>query len=467
MRQIWLGFQALNSVLLLAVLLGTSDGAQRNVLLLISDNQDFGDVGFNGHPVIQTPHLDRLAKESVRFSHAFATTASCGASRAVLYTGLFTHGNGQYGHSHSFHNQSLRQNVTTVFGMLREAGYATALIGKDHVVTRDDSRLHAEFRKDSKRDQVQMAKDAAEFLRDTGDKPFLLAVGFHDPHPTSRAGWGLSDEQRLPTTPVYDPKQAVIPYYLHDRPEVREGLAGYYQQISQLDTGVGMMLDVLKQSGKAEDTLIMFFSDHGSSEPGAMGNLYEPGVHIPFLVSRPDLQSPGMTNSAMITLCDVTPTILDWTGVKPSYPLHGRSFLPILEQQKPEGWDDVLLDHVMHEVTQYYPMRAIRDRQYKLIWNIAWRLEYPLPIDTMRRKTWTETLRRGEKKIGPRTVENFLFRDEIELYDLEADPAEVNNLAADPAHQAVKLKMLARLRDRLTETADPWLDRHPVPGLND
>src|SRR5690606_33432297 len=104
-----------------------------------------------------------------------------------------------------------------------------------------------------------------------------------------------------------------------------EGLAGYYEQISQLDSGVGMVLDVLKESGRADDTLVIFFSDHGSSEPGAMGNLYEPGVHVPFLVYHPQLKRPGSANGAMISLADVTPTILDWTGVDAPYPLHGRS----------------------------------------------------------------------------------------------------------------------------------------------
>jgi N-sulfoglucosamine sulfohydrolase len=171
-------------------------------------------------------------------------------------------------------------------------------------------------------------------------------------------------------------------------------------------------------------------------------------------------------NTALITLADVTPTLLEWTGVKPPYPLHGRSFLRILDQERPSGWDEVLLDHVMHEITQYYPMRALRDRQYKLIWNMAWRLEYPLPIDTVARRTWTETVRRGDTMLGPRRVEKFLFRDEIELYDLAADPAEVRNLADDPGHVAVKKRMLARLHERLTATKDPWLERHPVPGRN-
>src|SRR5690606_28444195 len=109
--------------------------------------------------------------------------------------------------------------VTTVFGLLRNAGYATALIGKDHVVTRDDARHHAEFRPAvSGRNLPHMRDRAREFLESVRDKPFLLTIGFQDPHPTSLEGWGFTDAQRLPGTPRYVPAQAVIPYYVHDRP---------------------------------------------------------------------------------------------------------------------------------------------------------------------------------------------------------------------------------------------------------
>lgn len=115
------------------VLASTAAAApQRNVLLLISDNQNQFDCGCYDNTVIQTPHIDRLANEGVRFADAFATTASCGPSRAVIYTGLYTHANGQYGHEHGDHTFTLRKGVTTVFQMLEDAGYRTALLGKQH-----------------------------------------------------------------------------------------------------------------------------------------------------------------------------------------------------------------------------------------------------------------------------------------------------------------------------------------------
>ena len=122
------------------------------------------------------------------------------------------------------------------------------------------------------------------------------------------------------------------------------------------------------------------------------------------------------------------------------------------------------LSHALHEVTMYYPMRTLRTRQYKLIWNIAWRLEFPNPIDTLGRQTWVRTIEDGEKTIGPRTVQQFLFRDELELYDLQDDPDEIHNLAATPEHAAVREELLARLKQRCHATPDPWLERHQLPS---
>lgn len=447
-----------------------ADG-NRNVLLLISDNQNKSDCGCYGNEIVQTPNIDQLAKEGVRFLDAFATTASCGPSRAVIYSGLQTHANGQYGHGHGTHTYRLNPKVDTVFKLLSQTGYHTALLGKQHT-THPDSYPFTFGRKVSGRDVTKIANISKEFITKAGDEPFFLAIGYSDPHPTSipRPGWGIVRDD--PTVPVvqYDEDKLVVPDYLPDQPEVREGLAGYYQEISRLDHGIGQVLQVLKDTGKDKDTLVIFTSDHGSSEPGAMANHYEPGIQVPMVVRHPEGVGKGTTNSALVTLADITPTILDWTQCKgPKYPLHGQSFLPVLGEGKPVGWDEVLLSHVCHEVTMYYPMRTIRDRRYKMIWNIDWRSEYPLPIDTLRRATWTETVRRGDPTIGPRSVKKFLFRDQIELYDLQEDPLELINLADQAEHQDRRRNLSSKLMNWLEQTDDQWLVRHqiPMPGEPD
>lgn len=447
----------------------------RNILLIITDNQNWFDLGCCGNKIIQTPHMDQLAAEGVRFRQAFATVASCSASRAVIFTGVLTHRNGQYAHTPGEHNQRLRPDIPTVFERLKGLGYRTALIGKQHIAPLDrypfdfstaqtpgDATAYAVATKDVN----GLARACDEFIRTSKERPFFLALALGDPHPNGIDGmngvaWGA--EPSPDYTPIkYDPATIEVPPFLPDAPMVREQLAGYYQQVSRADYGVGLAIAALKEHGCYDDTLILFISDHGTSEPGAMGTQYEPGLRTPFIVRKPGGPA-GLVHEALVAFTDITPTLLDWAGVKdPSKGTHGRSLLPILDKPDVADWDEVLLSHVAHEIYSYYPMRTLRQRRYKLIWNLTWKAEYPVPVDTFNRRLWRNIVETKATHIGPRTVEAYLNRPKFELYDLETDPWELNNLATDPA-QAQRLKtMTARLLQRLRETEDPWLKKyHP------
>lgn len=464
-----------NRILLLAGILTTiaaglplhSATAKKNVLLLISDNQTWLDTGCYGNDVVQTPNIDRLAADGVRFEHAFATVASCGPSRAVIYTGLLTHSNGMYAHPHREHNQQIRDDVFSVFGMLKENGYRTGLIGKNHTKPVEKYPIDFEPRVDN-RDVWAMAEEAREFVDADDASPFFLVMAYSDPHPISLdgVGWGVKPTKEY--KPVeYDPADIPVPGFLPDTTEVRESMAGYYQQISRMDHGVGLMLDHIEETGHQDDTLVIFISDHGTSEPGAMGTQYEPGLRVPFVVRQPGLEKPGIVNRAMVAFTDITPTILDWTETEfDNYPLHGRSILPILDDPNPEGWDEVLTSSVAHDIFAFYPMRTLRERRYKLIWNVNHQDEYPIPIDTVQRRLWVGLRERGEENLGPREIASFLNRPQLELYDLETDPWEVNNLADDPAHAETRDRMVQELVAKLEKQKDPWLrNYHPTkPG---
>ncbi|MGI9473516.1 MAG: sulfatase/phosphatase domain-containing protein, partial [Rubripirellula sp.] len=222
-------------------------------------------------------------------------------------------------------------------------------------------------------------------------------------------------------------------------------------------------------SGHADDTLVIFIADHGTSEPGAMGTHYEPGVRVPFVIRRPGSKKPGMTSEALVAFTDLTPTMLDWTQTNfDVYKLHGRSILPILEVERPEGWNRALLSHVGHDVFAHYPMRTLRGPRYKLIWNLLWRAEYPLPIDTVQRRTWVNLRESGADSIGQRTIDQFLHRPQLEFYDLESDPWESHNLANsnDPEVRKIFHSMIDELASRLEAQQDPWMRKyHPMrPG---
>lgn len=446
----------------------TEAASPKNVVLLISDNQNYDDLGCYGNTAIKTPNIDALASNGTRFNNAFATTASCGPSRAVIYTGQFTHQNGQYGHPHGIHTFRLQPKVQTIFQMLQAKGYQTALLGKKHVSP--EERYPFSFdRRGGGYYVAQIADHADIFIKESEEKPFFLVVGYQDPHPTSRTHpeWGIKRKEKGVVPVQYDPKNVIVPRYLPDNPEVRERLAGYYQQISRMDYGVGRILDLLKKYKKDENTLVIFTSDHGSSEPGAMANHYEPGVHVPLIVKDPTTKQ-NSTSNALTTLADIVPSILDWTDTRPEkLKLASKSFISRLTNDDTTGWKETYLSHVNHEATMYYPMRTIRTDRYKLIWNLVWQSEYPLPIDTLNRHTWNAALKRNDGMIGRRTIDKFLFRDQVEMYDLKSDPDEIKNLAYEPKFAAVRDELSKKLNQWMVDTNDPWLERHRLPMSNE
>jgi N-sulfoglucosamine sulfohydrolase len=450
----------LSLAITLALALPATAANPRNVVLLVAD--DLGlQLGCYGDLVVKTPNLDALAKSGTRFTHAFASVASCSASRGTILTGLPTHTCGQYGHAHAEHNIHSFRTVQGLPALLAPAGYKSGVIAKLHVQPKEVYPFDVEVPGNG-RNPVQIANQAKKFVAECGDTPFFLLVGFTDPH---RAAKGFANDGKYPDdVPAvkYDPKAVPVPYHLPDQPEVRAELAEMYQSISRLDDGVGRVLKVLDEAKKLDDTLVIFLSDNGIPFPGAKTTLYDAGIRLPLVVRKPG-QKSGVVNSAMVSWTDVTPTILDWCGVKPPAPankkavvLPGKSFLPILEDAKPEGWDVVFASHQFHEVTMYYPMRVVRTREFKYILNIAHPLEAPHASDLWASPTWQGILKRGDRLMGSRGVKTFLHRPKEELYDVGADPNELKNLA-DPAHA----KTLDELRKKLTawreKTNDPWL----------
>lgn len=467
-----------------------SDG-RRNVVLLVSDDHST-DLGAYGNPVIQTPNLDRLAQDGIRFTNAFATTASCSASRSVILSGMHNHRTGQYGHNHDFHRFESWQNIKSLPVLLQEAGYRTARVGKFHVGPVEtyafETVLPSEYR-----NSPLMAESTREFLEADDDRPFFLYFATYDPHrgerlraDGSRAGLddfetpddfgNRADGAQLVESTAYEPDEVVVPGFLPDTPTARIELAQYYQAVSRMDRGFGRMIDLLKETGNYDDTLIIYLSDHGIAFPGAKTNTYDAGLRSPLIVRHPNLERRGIANDAMVSWVDITPTILDFAGVDPptydlqiglapvraqmdtTHGLHGRSFLDILEQPAGSGWDEVFASHTFHEIQMYYPMRVVRGRRYKLIWNLAHGLTYPAAADLWESPTWQQAYRQGPNSAyGPRTVGEYMHRPEFELYDIVEDPLESRNLADVREYSQILESLKARIREFQRTTQDPWL----------
>jgi N-sulfoglucosamine sulfohydrolase len=430
---------------------------RRNVVLLIAD--DLGmQVGCYGDAKIRTPNIDGLAARGTRFTEGFATVSSCSPSRAVILTGLFTHTNGQYGLAHAAHHAVTFENVKSLPARLKQAGYRTGVIGKLHVLPPSvypwDEKVEGK-EIGGNRDVDAMAERVGQFAARDADKPFFLLVGFSDPH---RAAGGFANKGKLDVASErYKPENVIVPPFLPDKPDVREDLAQYYQSITRMDRGVGLVLETLKKAGVADDTLVIFLSDNGMPFPGAKTNLYDPGVHLPLIIASPKQSKRGVVNDSFASWVDVTPTILDWAGVKGGPNLPGRSLLGELEREHaPDGPDAVFGSHVQHEVTMYYPMRSIRTRKYKYILNIASPLEVPTAEDLFNSVTWQGILTRHDTTVGQRSMDALIHRAKEELYDLESDPGESKNLAADPASARVLGEMRRRMKQWQEKTRDPW-----------
>lgn len=439
-------------VLLLSTL--SAVAAPKNVVLLIAD--DLGrQVGCYGDAAAKTPNIDKLAASGTRFTHGFASVASCSPSRATVLTGMPTHMCGQYGLAHADHNASSFRKVKGLPALLAPAGYRSAVISKLHVQPKEVYPFDEEIVANGK-NVALIAEKARDFLDRTGDKPFFLLVGFTDPH---RAAKGFGNDAKLPAAiPVvkFDPKSVPVPNHLPDTPEVRAELADYYQSVARLDHGVGLVLKALEDAKKLDDTLLIFLSDNGIPFPGAKTTLYDAGVHLPLIVRKPG-QKSGIVCDAMVSWTDLASTILDWAGVKPPANLPGRSLLPVLESEKTTGWDVVFGSHQYHEVTMYYPMRMVRTRTHKYILNLAHGLETPHASDLWGSDTWQGILKRGDAMMGMRSVKDFLKRPKEELYDVSADPAEVKNLADAAGNENVLKELRSKLAAWRKATSDPWL----------
>ena len=333
-------------------------------------------------------------------------------------------------------------------------------MAKLHVQPKEVYPFDAEIA-DAGKNPVSVAEKARKFIQDAAGKPFFLHVGYTDPHRTAK---GFGNDNKYPATVPnvkFDPAKLPVPYHLPDMPEVRAELAEYYQSVARMDHGIGLIMKVLEDTKTLDDTLIVFVSDNGIPFPGAKTTLYDAGIHLPLIVKKPG-QKAGVVSDAMVSFTDLVPTVLDWAGIAKPAVLPGRSLLPILEQTKTNGWDEVYASHQFHEITMYYPMRAVRTRTHKLILNLAHELEYPSASDLWESPTWQGVLKRNDAMMGQRPTKDFLHRPKVELYDVVADANELKNRADEPGMKAVREEMQKKLTAWRSRTNDPWRikDRH-------
>jgi N-sulfoglucosamine sulfohydrolase len=326
------------------------------------------------------------------------------------------------------------------------------------------------------------------FLESDTEEPFFLYYCTTDPH----RGGGVVEENKFKPDrfgnreegyegveeTFFSPDDVEVPPYLPDTPECRAELAQYYQSVARMDQGIGLLFEQIKKLGKWENTVIIYISDNGIAFPGAKTNIYQAGINLPCIVKYHKKNANNVVSEAKINWADLTPTILDIAGLlkeaekvlidrynltkdnwdnTANETFHGRSFKSVLEGNYTGNWNETYASHTFHEITMYYPMRTVIDGDFKLIWNIAYQLPYPHSTDLWASATWQGILSSGTEYYAGRKVEDYLMRDQFELYELSSDPNELNNLADNEEYSIILRALKEKLKSFQARTNDPWI----------
>lgn len=392
--------------------------------------EDWGpDLSCYGTKGIQTPHVDKLAAEGIRYQWAFTTSPVCSTSRSAMMTGFHQNYIGANQHREN-NKQPLPHGIKPIPHLLKEAGYFTALMSY---------KTDCNFLPDKKEDLFE----GTDWNQRKEGQPFFARITYGGTH----RKW-LRDPQR----PI-DAKDVELPPYYADTEFIRRDWANGLEQMQLVDREVGELLQRLDDEGLRDNTIVFFIGDHGRCHIRGKQFLYDGGIRIPMIMRWPGKVDAGQVNTNLVMSLDICATILDAAGVKPAVPLHGTNLLDSAIQERKyvfaarDKMDDT------HDA-----MRAIRSHDFKLIVNLmperAWcqynkykEASYP-PLAEM-------NVLNLQGKLTPAQARFFApSKPEIELFDLRIDPHEINNLADNPKHAETKQLLLTELNRWRTDVIE-------------
>lgn len=419
-----------------------------NVLLIHC--HDLGQfLGCYGIPTVQTPRIDRLAAEGVRFRRMFCTAPQCSPSRASLFTGRWPHSNGVLGLCHRQFQWDLNPDERHLGQILRDAGYRTAGVGTIHETRSGPERCGLdEYLAGAAAAQVGESTPRLLESLAADERPFYLQAGIFEPHrvpgPNEPDYMGFLGTHHQPD----DSRGVTIPGYLRDTPGSRAEFAEVQGAVKAVDQAVGRILDRLRELDLERDTLTIFTADHGLGMPRAKCSVYEPGLQVPLILRLPgrDGWHGGAVRDELVSNLDVVPTLLDLLDIPAPDNVQGISHRALLDGDAYAPRTEVFGELTYH---QYYdPRRSIRTETHKLIVSFSNTPFFMDPSQSWRPRCDTivpEDPARGQAPL-------------VQLYDLRDDPWEQRDLGGDESHAAVREELLARLYRHLVATDDPILD---------
>ncbi|MBT4141189.1 MAG: sulfatase [Candidatus Latescibacteria bacterium] len=416
-----------------------------NILLMVSEDNG-QHLSCYGDENIQTPNIDKLAEEGVRFENGYTTQSVCSPGRASLLTGLYPHQNGQFGLA--THKYALYDDFPNMQSLLKSAGYRTGMLGKLHINPENlfpldlwwNARESISF---AHRDVVKTADMANDFMG-ASDEPFLLMVNFSDAHlPFIKQDFGV------PEHPLEADDVMPLPQVGIDTQRIREHTADYYNCMLRLDTCVGLVLEKLETLGKAENTLVIFTTDHGAQFSRGKTSIYEGGLRVPLMMRWPGWIASEQVRPELMSHIDILPTVLEAIGEPVPDGLPGLSALSLLSGKK-AAREHLFAEWCAGGPASYFPQRSVRDSRFKLIWNMLQDRSNPGAVGySGPEQRWAPGANADEITRADEVVRKAYGRyenpPEFELFDLADDPWEWIDLSENPEF----VDVLAGLRDRL------------------
>jgi uncharacterized sulfatase len=436
------GTLAVISSLGLATVAAAQGSERPNMVLFISDDCTFENLGCYGSPDSRTPNIDRLAGEGMLFERAYQSSAVSSPTRHNLYTGIWPMKTGAYP------NHTLAEEGTlSIVHHLQPAGYRVALAGKSHVSP--DSVFpwdrYIDFRKGSELDFDGIDR----FIKECSDDgvPFCLFIASSEPH----SPWNKGDASQ------FDAGRLTLPPMWVDIPETREAYTRHLAEVNYMDAQVGRVMEILDERSVAGNSMMVFTSEQGNSFPFAKWTCYDQGVHTAFIVRWPGVVAPGSRSGAIVEYVDVVPTFLDAAGARARGPLDGKSIVPVLRGKRDRHKKYTFSQHTARGIIagpEYYGTRSVADSRFRYIINFTPGVPFK---NTETRsnlfKLWEKKGAGGDTHAAAMT-RNYQWRPARELYDIASDPYCMNNLAEDPAYAKHLARLDGQLRRWMKECGD-------------
>ncbi len=418
-----------------------------NIVMVIGDDHGVYHSSPYGAKEIHTPHMQAMAEEGMTFGRAYVASPTCAPSRAALFTGLMPYRNGIVGN----HEINLKPGVKSLASNLIERGYEMIWRGKVGHKTQQYCPREVIHIKGATEPLDISGVEKYIITRRDKSRPLAIFIGCKWPH----RPWPQPEKARIA------PQDVVVPPKTYDTPETRSEMTRYIEAVESVDRALGQVREMVARHLVPENTLLIYTADHGQAWPFAKWTLYEAGIRTPILAVWPGKIKPGSSTRAMVSWIDMMPTFIDVAGGEAPKGIDGRSFKRVLLGETDSHRDHVFATHKGDRNMNVYPIRAVRTEQWKYILNLHPEFYYTTHMDLVGEKSpyynrnWPSWIEAAQTDPAAAAfLRAYHSRPEEELYRVEKDPCEKNNLAGNPEYQETLDALRAMVRNRMKKVGD-------------